>query len=529
MGKLRFSIMILGICCLPLIHSQCSKAKVVQGNCGKTAQFQYDSEEKTLKIIGHGAVTDPISVRNQLGRKFLKIKQLTIGKGITTIQDSSVLKYTETSSKAELAVSLPEGFQKIPDNMFSNLAVTELIIPGSVTEISNGAFWEQGTLEKITVAADNKNYCSRDGVLYNKEQSKLMYFPVNKKVSSYVVPDSVRQIEDLAFHGNENLRQVKLPAGLQQLGAGCFFGCINLEKVPLSTLHQLEEIQDYHNELGKEIYVPYESGDVSEEDYRDFLSYGRSYHREVGYLAYAHGNYGEDVFDSLEREYFGTFERTSLITFVMPNSLKYMASETFRKCLRLHTFTIGKAYQGQINQIEYSSRSLSLYYLEIQDLTVHPQNKAFCLEGNLLYTKDKTMLCQTVRDKKYKQKTFHIPKEVTHIADGAFYMDCLYQNIVVDGDLEEIGVAAFAGSDIQSFTANGKIGKLKKGAFLSCENIKIWDCKNGVSSMENNVFMDCRALDRAETGGIFSLLQSVRKQIRMRTVLIPAWIWAVFS
>lgn len=528
MGKMRFSIVMLGICCLPFMHPQFSEAKVVQGDCGKTAQYRYDSEEKTLEISGHGSVTGTISVKKQLGKKYLKIKQLTIGKGITTIQDSSVLKYVEKAANVNLAVSIPEGFQKIPDNMFSHLAVTELKIPGSVTEISSGAFWEQGALEKIAVAADNKKYCSWDGALYSKDRSKLLYFPVNKKVHSYVVPDSVRQIEDLAFHGNEELRQIKLPAGLQQLGAGCFYGCINLEKVNISNLHQLEEIRDYHNESGKEIYVPYESSDFSGEDYQDFLSY-QSNNREVGYLAYFNGNYGDEHYHSLEREYFGTFERTSLITFAMPDSLKYMASETFRNCRRLHTFAIGKAYRGQINQTEFSPRSLSLYYLEIQDLKVHPKNKAFSLESNLLYTKDKTILCQTVRDWKYRQETFHIPKEVTRIADGAFYMDGLYQNIVVDGDLEEIGVAAFAGSEIQSFTVHGRIGRLKKGAFLSCERMKVWNCEKGVSSMENNVFLDCRSLERAETGGIFSLMQSVRDRISMRFALFPAWIWAVFS
>lgn len=213
----------------------------------------------------------------------------------------------------------------------------------------------------------------------------------------------------------------------------------------------------------------------------------------------------------------------------MPNSLKYMASETFRNCRRLHTFAIGEAYRGQINQTEFSPRSLSLYYLEIQDLKVHPKNTAFSLDSNLLCTKDKTILCQTIRDWKYRQETFHIPKEVTRIADGAFYMDGLYQNIVLDGDLEEIGVAAFAGSEIQSFTVHGRIGRLKKGAFLSCESMKVWNCEKGVSSMENNVFLDCRALERAETGGIFSLMQSVRDRISMRFALFPAWIWAVFS
>lgn len=531
MKKIRLLLLFFWIFCLSFVTSQLSEAKMVQGSCGGRTEFCYDSSEKILKLTGSGAVTKTISVKKQLGRdtQNFSVKQLRIGKGITTIQDASVLKYAEGNIQT---VSLPEGFQTIPENMFSNLSVCELRIPGSVTEIRKGAFWDQ-LLEKITVSTDNQNYSSQDGVLYNKNKSCLLYYPPDKENRSFAVPDSVRQIEDLAFHGNYYLRRVSLPVDLQKLGAGCFYECIALEKINISKLHQLREIRDYHNKSDIRIEIPYQSeGDDNDIVYQDYLIYQNNDPDDDSYRANAYLDYynGTDGVDSQDKEYFGTFEGTALSSFVMPNRMEYIASETFRNCVPLHTFTIGKAYRGQINQTAYSQTSLSLYYLEIHDLKIHPENTAFVLEDHLLYSSDKTVLCQEVCDQEYAKDTLTISSGVKRIADGAFYMDTLYQNIVVEGDLEEIGVAAFAGSRIRSFTAKGRIDRLKKGAFMYCGDMSGWQCEDHVSTMEKNIFLGDGKLDHAETGGIFSCLQLFREGLSLRNLAaFPAWISILFS
>ncbi|MDE6851292.1 MAG: leucine-rich repeat domain-containing protein, partial [Lachnospiraceae bacterium] len=300
----------------------------------------------------------------------------------------------------------------------------------------------------------------------------------------------------------------------------------------IAKLHQLQEIKDYHKESDIEIAIPYQSeGDDSDIVYRDYVRYQNEEKPDVGYQGYYNGVGSFEDEDAYNyQEYFGTFEGTKLSSFTMPDRLEYIASETFRECVPLHTFTIGKAYRGQINQTEFSQTSLSLYYLEIHDLTIDPENTSYILEDHLLYTRDKTVLCQAVCDQKYKQETLHIPREVSYIADGAFYMDPLYTNIVVDGDLEEIGIAAFAGSGINSFMAKGRIGKLKKGAFMHCKEMADWQCAAGVASMEKNVFLGSELLDRAETGGMFSWLQSFREMVSLRKLaLFPSFLSILFS
>lgn len=518
--KLRLYVLFLGVCCLPFIFSQHSSAKVVQGSCGETAQFRYDSKEKSLEIFGSGAVTKTISVKKLLGRNTQKfsVNALTIGRGITTIQDASILKHAEGDGRV---VTLPEGFQKIPNNMFSNLSFVEVKIPGCVTEIQKGAFWDQVMLERITVSSDNKKYSSQDGVLYSKDKSRLLYYPPERDARSFIVSDSVREIEDLAFHGNYKLRRVTLPVRLQKLGAGCFYECAGLEEINIDELYQLREIRDYHKKSDIQVNIPYQSdGDDDDYVYQDYLIYQKPDEYSTGYSSYYNGTGGVTP---AYKEYYGTFEGTKLSSFSMSDQLEYVASETFRDCVPLHTFTIGKAFRGQINRNEFSQTSLSLYYLEIHDLTIHPENTAFVLKDHLLYTSDMTVLCQEICDQEAGQETLCIPKEVNCIADGAFYMDVLYTNIIVEGDLDEIGTAAFAGSRIASFTAEGRIGKLKNGAFMYCNKMTDWQCADGVAVMEENAFLSYggnEPLVKAETREMFSWLQSFRETVSLRKLAL---------
>ncbi len=97
-------------------------------------------------------------------------------------------------------------------------------IPESVTEIGGGAF--DGCLElvEIDVAKGNAHYCSVDGVLYTKDMSVLLRFPSGSPVKEFSVPESVKDIGDLAFASCANLRKVTIPIGLESIGEDCFLG-----------------------------------------------------------------------------------------------------------------------------------------------------------------------------------------------------------------------------------------------------------------------------------------------------------------
>ncbi len=104
------------------------------------------------------------------------------------------------------------------------LKLKRVSIPVSVTEIGGGAF--DGCLElvEIEVAKENAHYCSAEGVLYSKDMSVLLRFPSGSPLKEFSVPESVKDIGDLAFSSCANLRKVILPFGLESIGEECFLG-----------------------------------------------------------------------------------------------------------------------------------------------------------------------------------------------------------------------------------------------------------------------------------------------------------------
>lgn len=72
----------------------------------------------------------------------------------------------------------------------------------------------------IRVSSINPKYRSQNGVLYNKKMTTLICYPMSKKGSTFVVPDTVRKTAPLSFRGNYYLEKVVLPKNLRKLGRG---------------------------------------------------------------------------------------------------------------------------------------------------------------------------------------------------------------------------------------------------------------------------------------------------------------------
>jgi hypothetical protein len=56
-------------------------------------------------------------------------------------------------------------------------------------------------LTAINVNAGNTHYCSENGVLFNKDKTTLVCYPVGKTGNNYVIPNSVTTISNHAFWG----------------------------------------------------------------------------------------------------------------------------------------------------------------------------------------------------------------------------------------------------------------------------------------------------------------------------------------
>lgn len=109
--------------------------------------------------------------------------------------------------------------------------VKKINIPSSVHIIDYSAFDECSSLVDISVASDNREYKSKNGMLYYSDKW-LLVCPAG--VSGEVtIPDTVKMIEEYAFEYCKKMTSINLPKNLNSIGEGAFFGCTGLKEITI--------------------------------------------------------------------------------------------------------------------------------------------------------------------------------------------------------------------------------------------------------------------------------------------------------
>ena len=166
------------------------------------------------------------------------LTNLTIGTNVTSIGD-----YAFDSCTSLTSVTIPNSITSIGDYAFAIcFGLTSVTIGTNVTGIGDGAFEYCTNLTAITVAANNPAYSSLAGVLFDKNQTTLLEYPIGL-VGSYTIPNSVTSIGDYAFTECINLTSVTIGTNVTSIGESAFYACFGLTNVTI--LNSITTIGDY--------------------------------------------------------------------------------------------------------------------------------------------------------------------------------------------------------------------------------------------------------------------------------------------
>ena len=197
-------------------------------------------ENAFYKCSSLTSMTIPSSVKSIGCKAFYNCSSLTsmtIPSSVTSIGDeafyncSSLTSMTIPSSVKSIgdyafyncssltAIAIPNGVEHIGIGAFKKCSsLTSVTIPRSVTSIPALPFSDCSNLTFIAVDEDNSNYSNDEqGVLFNKNKTELLQYPMGNTSTSYDIPLSVTRIHVEAFSSCSNLKNVIIPKGVTNI------------------------------------------------------------------------------------------------------------------------------------------------------------------------------------------------------------------------------------------------------------------------------------------------------------------------
>jgi hypothetical protein len=114
-------------------------------------------------------------------------------------------------------------------NGCTNLSTVTL--SSTVTDFGYASFQQCTALTSFEVADDNPAFCAIDGVLFSKDKTVLVQYPVGHPRAEYIIPATVDSIGTLAFSGCTNLTSVTIPESVTKIGQLAFYNCTGLKTI----------------------------------------------------------------------------------------------------------------------------------------------------------------------------------------------------------------------------------------------------------------------------------------------------------
>ena len=136
-----------------------------------------------------------------------------------TIEEIGDYAFSNCTSLA--AITIPYGVRYIGKGAFINTIVPELALPDTLLDM--GGNIGVGALFNGSISISDSSHFtySEDGVLYNRDMTKLYACPTRTE-GTVAIPDTVTNICADAFFGCHRLVYLNLPENIRTIGAGAF-------------------------------------------------------------------------------------------------------------------------------------------------------------------------------------------------------------------------------------------------------------------------------------------------------------------
>ena len=307
--------------------------------------------------------------------------------------------------RATKEVDVPNTVTKIKNYAFYNCDNLKMITIGDrVTdiEIEEVSFYNCSELKSINVSNNNTAYSSIDGILYNKEQTRLVKVPrtVEKvlmpgtietignyayndctNLSDIVIRNGVKTIESYAFNNCSRLKNINIPNSVTRIESCAFNNCGNLNNVIIGNgVNYIDNDAFYDctnlnsiNVSEDNSFYSSQKGILYNKDQTTIIKVPRKISSlEILNTVTSIGNYA-------------FYNCSKLTSITIPEGVTTIGDYAFYNCSALTSVTIGKSVTSIGNEAFSNCRNL-------EDITVSEENNTYSSVNGVLYDKDQTSI-----------------------------------------------------------------------------------------------------------------------------------------
>ena len=488
------------------------------------------NECKSLKsvTIPEGVTSIGVSAFN----KCKSLESVTIPEGVTSIGVSAFYNCSSLTS-----IIIPEGVTSISKHLFNGCKSLEsvtipnsvanisycafiqcsklksIVIPKNVTNIGEKAFYNCKSLTEIEVDEGNENYKSVNGVLFNKDVTELILYPISKAGTSYIIPEGVTSIGDYAFENCSNLTSVVIPSSVTEIGKNAFAWCSKLESITipssvksigngafegsaLTTVYYIGTakmweaigIGDNNGTLTGAKRICYYNGELTIYGYQEITAddvnkaIGRNstmaQNTEVTKVEISESttSIGDYAFANCK----------SLTSITIPNSVESIGKNAFAWCSNLTSITI-------LEGVRFIDEGAFQSCTSLTEIEVDEGNTEYKSENGVLLSKDGTQLILYPINK--AETSYIIPEGVKEIGKNAFAWCSKLESVTITDSVTFIDEEAFANCKLlTSVTISEGVTSIGDYAFNNCSNLTNIVIPSSVTSIGGYAFCACSSL-----------------------------------
>lgn len=326
------------------------------------------------------------------------------------------------------------------DDCYKN---TKIIIPKTIKNIASNAFNNCFSLKSIEVNKNNKYYLSEDGVLFNKDKTKLIRYPEALEFKkTYEIPEGVKTLEQFSFYNCKNISRIVVPKSVEEIENSSIYNC------EYSTIDVSKENKNYKdidgvlfNKSGK-VLIKYpikreENKYEVPEDVKRISSYA-FFNTNIKSLT---------IPDSVIEIGNMTFFKSKAENIILSNNIETIGDSGFRECTNLKEIKIPNRVKS-IGSYAFN-KCTNLYSVQLPEGLIEINSNAFnkCTNlANINFPKTLYSINNYAFSECTNLNNITIYNGVKILGDYAFYKCTNLSNINVPYEFTKIGTNVFEGT-----------------------------------------------------------------------------------